>query len=136
MSCGLRRILQFKEAIEYQKVSLWYQNKDITTTCMFSWSTDGSCWTNWTSVDMYNRICKNLETDFYLRVLLNDGFDKVMIGRAVTDCYTVCLDSSMDFLTDFCGSTNLFQPYNNLDCALQLQQQLSDSVVCMFGIPV
>ena len=136
MSCGLRRILQFKEAIEYQKVRLWYQNKDITTTCMFSWSTDGSCWTNWTSVDMYNRICENLETDFYLRVLLNDGFDKVMIGRVVTDCYTVCLDSSMDFLTDFCGSTNLFQPYNNLDCALQLQQQLSDSVVCMFGIPV
>jgi hypothetical protein len=40
------------------------------------------------------------------------------------------------FITDFCGETNLFQPYNNLDCALQLQQQLADSVVCMFGIPV
>jgi hypothetical protein len=40
------------------------------------------------------------------------------------------------FIQDFCGEPNLFSPYDNLDCALQLQQQLADSVVCMFGIPI
>ena len=53
-----------------------------------------------------------------------------------TGCYNISLDTSNIFLQDFCGDTNLFQPYNNLDCALQLQQQLSDSIVCMFGIPI
>ena len=136
MACGLKRILQLTEAITYQTVELFYQNKDITKECMYSWSTDGSCWTNWVNIDMYHRICSNIETDFYLRVLLFDGFDKVMLNNTCTTCYSVCLDSSMDFLTDFCGDPNLFQPYNNLDCAIQLQQQLSDSVVCMFGLPI
>lgn len=136
MSCGLKRILQFKEAITYQNIQLFYQNIDVTNNCKFSWSTDSTCWTNWTTVDMYHRICKNLESDFYLRVLFVEGIDKVKCGESFTDCYSICLDSSMDFLTDFCGDPNLFQPYNNLDCALMLQQQLADSVVCMFGIPV
>lgn len=136
MACGLRRILQFKEALSYQKIQLFCQEKDITSTCQFSWSSDGVCWTNWTSIDMYHKICQELESDFYLRVLLNSGLDKVLVGGVCTNCYSICLDSSMNFLTDFCAETNLFQPYNNLDCALQLQQQLADSVVCMFGIPV
>lgn len=136
MGCELKRILQFTEAITYQKIQIFYQNVDITNNCQFSWSTDGSCWTNWTNVNMYHRSCPNLDTDFYLRILFMGGFDKVLLGGKVTECYSICLDSSMDFLTDFCGDPNLFQPYNNLDCALMLQQQLADSVVCMFGIPI
>lgn len=136
MVCGLRRILQFNNAITYQKIQLYYKNVDITDKCNYSWSSDGICWTNWTTIDMYNKIGINIEGDFYLRILLTSGFDKVRLGESFTDCYNVCLDSTMDFIKDFCGTPNLFQPYNNLDCALQLQQQLSDSVVCMFGIPI
>ena len=136
MGCNLKRILQFNNAITYQKVHVYDHNNDITDKCMYSWSIDGVCWTNWTTIDMYNKIGINIEGDFYLRILLTSGFDKVRLGESFTDCYNVCLDSTMDFIKDFCGTPNLFQPYNNLDCALQLQQQLSDSVVCMFGIPI
>lgn len=136
MGCNLKRILQFNNAITYQKVHVYDHNNDITDKCMYSWSIDGVCWTNWTTVDMYDKIGNNIEGDFYLRLLLSGNFDKVRLGESFTTCYNVCLDSSMTFLEDFCGSTNLFQPYNNLDCAIQLQQQLSDSIVCMFGIPV
>ena len=136
MACGIKRILQITEAITYQKIKVFGDGKDITSICKYSWSSDGSCWTNWTTIDMYNRICENLDSDFYLRILLFGGLDKLIVGGGVTTCYSICLDSSMDFLTNFCGDPNLFQPYNNLDCALQLQQQLADSVICMFGIPV
>lgn len=136
MACKLKRILQLNNAISYQDIQLKYQDEDITSICSYSWSVDGVCWTNWAHINMYHRICKNLETDFYLRILLDGSFDTVIINGCVETHYSVCLDSSMDFLTDFCGDPNLFQPYNNLDCALQLQQQLSDSVVCMFGIPI
>lgn len=136
MSCTLRRILQFKTAIQYQKIKVIDSTHEITNECQYSWSTDGICWTNWTSIDMYNRICKNLDGDFYLKILLFGGFDKVFLDGACTECYSICVDSSMAFLTDFCGQQNLFQPYNNLDCALLLQEQLSDSIICMFGIPI
>lgn len=136
MNCGIKRIIQLKNAVQYSKVAVFDDNKDITLQCSYSWSVDGVCWTSWTDYDNYLNICKNLESDFYLRILLRSGFTKIYINNCCDIEYNVCIDSSSTFLTDFCGETNLFQPYNNLDCALQLQQQLSDSVVCMFGIPI
>lgn len=137
MSCGIKRILQLKEAIQYQSIKILdADNVDITKTCRYSWSTDGVCWTSWTDYQSYNTICKNIESDFYLRILLFDSFSKISIGNQFTNCYSICLDQSNPFLEEFCDGENLFQPYNNLDCAIQLQQQLSDSIVCMFGIPV
>lgn len=137
MSCGIKRILQLKEAIQYQTIKILdAENVDVTLQCQYSWSTDGVCWTSWTDYRSYNNICKNIESDFYLRILLFDSFSKISIGNQFTNCYSICLDQSNPFLTEFCDGENLFQPYSNLDCALQLQQQLSDSIVCMFGIPI
>lgn len=137
MSCGIRRILQFQEAIQYKEVKVIDSlNIDVTNTCMYSWSTDGVCWTNWVSYNDYKNIVSNYEADFYLRILIFGSFDKVSLGGIYTTCYNICIDSSGDFLKDFCGDPNLFQPYNNLDCALLLQQQLADSIICMLGIPI
>lgn len=136
MGCGLKRILQFNIALRYQPISVYDGKTNISKICKYSWSTDGVCWTSWANVKTYESVCKNIEGDFYIRILLFDGFTHVLYGNKPIDCYNICIDSTAVFLTDFCGETNLFQPYNNLDCALQLQQQLADSVVCMFGIPI
>lgn len=135
-SCSIRRILQFNEAMTSQPLIVFDNNSDITNTCNYSWSSDGVCWTTWTSYDNYLSITKNLETDFYLRILLFGGLNKVILNGCITKNYSISLDNSNIFLSDFCGNENLFQPYNGLNCALQLQQQLSDSVICMFGIPI
>jgi hypothetical protein len=137
MGCGIKRIIKFNQAITSMPIKVFDNLKtDITHSCMFSWSSDSVCWTSWTSYDNYLRITKNIESDFYLRILISTGLTDVILNNCITTDYTISVDSSNIFLTDFCGETNLFQPYNNLDCALQLQQQLADSVVCMFGIPV
>ena len=137
MSCPIRRIIQFKEAIVYQPFKIVNQlDQDITTNSMFSWSTDTVCWTNWVNYDTYIKLGKNIESDFYLRILINDSLKYISANNAITTCYNICLDTTQTFLQDFCSESNLFQPYNNLDCAIQLQQQLSDTVVCMFGLPV
>jgi hypothetical protein len=102
---------------------------------MYSWSVDGVCWSAWTDYDNYLRITPRLESDFYLRILISTGLSDVALNGCITSEYTISIDASNVFLKDFCGETNLFQPYNNLECALQLQQQLADSVACMFGIP-
>lgn len=137
MSCPIKRILQFNQAIAYGPVKVFDgEGQDITQACAYSWSADGVCWTNWSSYDKYIDICKNIESDFYLRVLLFGSFGKISINGLFTTCYSITLDQTNQFLIDFCGSENLFNPYANLDCALLLQQQLADSVICMFGIPI
>lgn len=135
MSCGIKRIVKLKLAINTAKIVIYNNNINITDNCKYSWSTDGVCWSAWSLYTDYLRITPRIETDFYLRILVSENFT----GIFVNDCpmeYTICIDSTATFIQDFCGETNIFQPYNNLDCALQLQQQLSDSVVCMFGIPI
>lgn len=137
MNCSIKRILQFKEAITTQPLTLFdFSQKDITNICNYSWSSDGICWTPWTSYDNYISITNNIETDFYLKILLFDSFDKIFVNNCIFTNYSIYLDNSNIFLTDFCSNENLFQPYNGMECAIQLQQQLSDSVVCMFGIPI
>lgn len=138
MTCSIGRILQFKEAMQFNTISLINSaGENFTQNCQFCWSTDGVCWTNWTSYNNYLNICKNIDSDFYLRILFYSDLKSVHVGDVLTKCYNITLNTTDNiFLKNFCDDPNLFQPYNGLDCALQLQQQLSDSVVCMFGIPI
>lgn len=136
VSCAIRRILQFNEAIVYGPIKFLDNNGvDVTNTCLFSWSNDSICWTEWVNYTTYKKIAKNIENDFYLRILFDSSLGKVSINNMETKCYTVCLYNSNPFLEDLC-TENLFNPYVNLDCALQLQQQLANSIVCMLGIPI
>lgn len=137
MSCIIKRILQFQTAIQFGELKVFDgEGRDITGTCLYAWSTDGVCWTNWVSYDQYLQIARNIESDFYLRVLLFGSFSKISINGLFTTCYNITLDQTNQFLIDFCGTENLFNPYIGLDCALLLQQQLADSIICMFGIPI
>lgn len=136
-NCLIRRIIQFNEAMTTQPLIVFdNNNNDVTNTCNYSWSSDGVCWTTWTSYSNYMDITKYLDSDFYLRILIFGGLDRIILNDCITKDYNITLDNSNIFLSDFCSNENLFQPYNGLDCALQLQQQLSDSVICMFGIPI
>ena len=136
MGCGLKRIITFNDAVTHKLIKIYNETYDITESCMFSWSVDKVCWSSWTNYTNYLKITPLLENDFYLRILINDGLSKIVFDDCIYTNYSICIDSSNIFLQDFCGETNLFKPYDNLDCALQLQQQLSDSIVCMFGIPI
>lgn len=137
MGCGIKRIIQFNNAMTASDIVVFDNLKNnITTSCSYSWSADKVCWSPWANYDTYNVVTPRLEGDFYLRILISTGLSDVVIDNCITSDYTISIDASNVFLKDFCGDVNLFQPYNNLDCAIQLQQQLSDSVVCMFGIPI
>lgn len=134
--CAIRRIIQLSVPIRYAEIVLTdADGKDVTGLSMYSWSTDSLCWTQWVSYNQYLQLARSLETDFYLRILIFSSVGVLKIGGLATECYSICLDSQNQFLIDFCGNPNLFDPYANLDCALALQQQLSDTVICMLGIP-
>lgn len=135
--CPIKRIVTFKEAVVYGPVKVVDNlGVDVTRECQYSWSTDGACWTSWVSYSQYCSIAKNIGTDYYLRILIFGGLQSIYYNKLLTDCYSICFDNSNAFLQDFCEGSNLLQPYTGLDCALLLQQQMADSVICMFGIPI
>ena len=134
--CAIRRIIQLTVPIQFAEIRFTDNLKrDVTQQCLYSWSTDSLCWTNWVTYQQYLQLARSIESDFYLRILIFGGIGTLTVNGLATECYTVCLDSQNQFLVDFCGNPNLFDPYANLDCALMLQQQLSDTVICMLGIP-
>jgi hypothetical protein len=64
-----------------------------------------------------------------------DTIGEVRLDGCLTTCYNICIEQQ-DFISTACSDPNLFQPYAYLDCALLLQQQMSDAVICMLGIPI
>lgn len=136
MSCLIKRILQFQNAVVFGPLVLKDDNGiDVTNQCLYSWSSDSVCWTSWVDYNTYLRLAKNIESDFYLRILISTQLSQVYLNNMLTTCYSMCLYNPNPFIEDFCG-THLFNPYVGLDCALQLQSQLANSIICMLGIPV
>lgn len=121
--------------MKYQAINLFDENKvDITKSCLFSWSTDGACWTNFVTYDQYTALAPNIEGDYYLRILIFAGFSSLALDNKIVDCYTICIYNENPYLADLCANQTV-DFYANLDCALLMHQQLSDLVCCMVGIP-
>ena len=136
-ACAIKQIIQFNEAQSYTD-DIHVQSKfngEITLLCEWSWSVDGVCWTSWVDYATYKRICSTLESDYFLRIRTSYVLEYIVIRGLVEECYTTCIDNSNFFLQDLCSNA-VFNPYANLDCALLMQQQLADSVICMLGIPI
>ena len=92
MSCLIKRVLTFKEPISFKEIKVYDEaNNDITESCMYSWSSDGVCWVNWTNYKTYLTLAESVESDFYLRILLFGSFCKVLLDGIATDCYSICI---------------------------------------------
>lgn len=136
MACQIPRILTFKLPVPCcsQVEIIDSVGTDQTSNSLYSWSMDGSCWTSWASHEQYVSITSNLESDFWLRVLIYTGISRVSLNNTPTTDYSLCI-KPQDFTDYPCSNPNLFRPYDNLDCALRLQQNLADMIGCIFGIP-
>lgn len=139
-TCGdrIKRIITFYYPFEWTEassLSIFSSGENITSSILYSWSTDKVCWTSWTTWTQYKFICSHLDTDYFLRILFSGSLDSIKINGTTPE-YTICLDNSNIFLSDFCSSSSETSIYDGLDCALLLQQQLADSIICMLGIPI
>ena len=135
MSCPIKRLITITTPVKYQPINIFDDNGvDVTTSCQFSWSSDAACWTNFVSYEQYTRMASNLETDYFLRILIITGFSKLAFDNVVVDCYTICLYNENPYLMDLCANQTV-DFYANLDCALQMYQQMSDLICCTIGIP-
>ena len=112
-------------------------NKYDLNNLQFSYSVDGLCWSCYLS---YNDLLTNtveLTSDFYIRFKVQGGIKKIIIDNSQFTDYSTQLDTNFNFT--YCNSSissNIYNPYANMDCAIQLYQYLSNTVACITGIPI
>ncbi len=130
-------------------ISSYYCNFTI------SYSTDGISFSNpipysKDSTSNYQRIISNIESDVYIRLYFEISMAPEVYESTTPSFSIINIDginyegAGIDFNTILTSSLqnqlqwnpNCIDPYANLDCAILLQQQLSDQVICMLGIPI
>lgn len=103
----------------------------------YGYSIDGTCWSCYMSYEEALAGTVDLNSDFYLRIKVAGNICSVTINDTPTTDYTTALAEGFNFTA--CStqtSSNIYNPYANMDGAIALQQNLVDTVSCMFGIPI
>lgn len=135
MSCfNIYRILLITKPIKSTSIVVNRLGKDISRECRFSWSSDNVCWTNFTTYENYLSICKNIESDYYLRIRFTGDIPQINLDGLQLTCYTIYIDNANRFEIQDC-SNNEFCFFDNITCALLIQQQMADKIACLFGLP-
>lgn len=117
----------------YDKCNNLYNNESLE----FAYSIDSLCWSCYMKYENFLENTIDLKSDFYLRIKLNGDISKILVNGSEFYDYTTSIASGFNF--SYCStetqSKNTFNPYINMDCAIALQQQLTESIACMIGIP-
>ena len=103
---------------------------------LYSYSVDSVCWSCYMSYDNILKNTVDLDGDFYLRIKLNNIIGGVYNEGEPTTDYTTQLSSDFQLTSCDKQSSNVYNPYANLDAAVNLQTQLTETISCMFGIPI
>lgn len=103
----------------------------------YAYSIDNVCWTCYMDYDTALSNTVGLNTDFYIRVKVPGTIKGITVNNEIWVNYSTSLDSVFQITS--CNSDinpNQWNPYKNLDCAMQLYSSLVNSVSCMIGIDV
>lgn len=113
----------------------------------FAYSTDTLCYSCYMD---YNSILSNtidLNTDFFVRIQVQGPVYSIKLKDYNSNAFILSYNWSSSLSSEFnfiscntdinsTNNSNIYNPYANMDCAIGLQQQLSETVACMFGIPI
>ena len=100
----------------------------------YSYSVDGVCWSCFVSLKNMNKLIININSDIYIKIKLQGGINSIKLNNCNILDYKTQLDSEFN-LTTTPGNQNTYDPYANMECAVALQQQLTETISTMFGLP-
>lgn len=113
-------------------------NRYDMKTLKYSYSQDGACWSCYADYDTALAATEAWDGDFNIRVKVYGSVGHVTDRRgAEVDGWSVSLWQGFDFTSfGLPASSNVYNPYANLECAVALQRQLAESVAAIAGIPI
>ena len=93
----------------------------------YAYSLDNLCWSCYMNHKEFSTNTADLIQDFYLRLKIRGIIGSITIDGEKWENYSTQLDSTFK-LSDNTHSSNLYNPYINMDCAISLYQRLTESV--------
>ena len=138
--CAPKQIITFNIPINFNQLSSIKIIDDcdkeyILDDLSYAYSVDNVCWSCYISHSDILRNVVDIKSDFYLRIKIGGPIKSIQIDNSLYTDYSTQLDSAFNFT--YCdSSTNMYNPYANMSCAMDLNRQMSDLVCCMFGIPI
>lgn len=140
-SCAPKQIITFNTPIKFDDIAniKIYDNcgeEYANSSLEYSYSLDSVCWSCYVS---YNDILLNtinIKQDLYIRIKVAGPIQNILLNCCPYTTYTTVLDSAFRFSYCEVESPNMYNPYANMSCAIELNRHMSDLVVCMFGIPI
>ena len=139
--CAPKQILTFNVPIKFDDIPniKIYDNCDEeypNSLLEYSYSLDSVCWSCYVSYNDILLNTVNIKNDLYIRIKVAGVIQKVLVNCCPYTTYTTVLDSAFRFSYCEVESPNMYNPYSNMGCAIELNKHMSDLVCCMFGIPI
>ena len=139
--CAPKQILIFNVPIKFDDIPniKIYDNCDEeypNSSLEYSYSLDSVCWSCYVSYNDILLNTVNIKNDLYIRIKVAGVIQKVLVNCCPYTTYTTVLDSAFRFSYCEVESPNMYAPYSNMNCAIELNKHMSDLVCCMFGIPI
>ena len=138
-NCNPQQIININPPItDVSKLQIFdVNNNELDKNCLqFAYSLDSLCWSCYMS---YNELLKNtieLNGDFYVRFKVGTALGDLLYEDESIN-YSSQLSSDFNFTECAANqSSNTFNPYANMDNAINLQTNLAETVSCLFGIPI
>lgn len=139
-ACAPVQIINLGTPVSFNQVSLLavYNDCDCkydTGDMQFAYSIDGGvCWTCWMSWDDFYAAAAGVNQDFYLRIKLAGVISNVQIDGADIS-YSTEFPSCFEF-SYASAQASSWNPYANMETAIALQTQLSETVSSLFGVDI
>lgn len=157
-SCSLIQVITINEPINSIDDIIIYKSGDYNSndnckydnnSLKFSHSIDQTCWSCWNVYSDELQQTINIKTDFFIKFQVQGTVSSIYIkdyNNSSDNSYIKTFNWSSQVLSGFnftgcdgsstTSNPNQYNPYANMECAIKLQQQLSETVACMFGIPI
>lgn len=111
-------------------------NKYDSSVLEYAYSLDNVCWSCYMSLDQMKEATVELTSDYFVRIKLHGNVSKITVDGIDSTEYSTQLYSGFSFGDTNESSSNIYNPYANLEGAIQLQQQLTETVGQILGIPI
>lgn len=135
--CGVRQILNINE-YAFNDISILQifnecGNEYDISKLEFSYSLDNVCWSCYYDYNTFLELVADINQDYYLRIKISGSISEVKINGETHTSISTQIDSSCKF-GNTTVSSNLYNPYINMDSAIELYQSMTDMVSNVVGI--
>lgn len=134
--CAPAQVVNFSTAVndfsllEISSTSGIIDNENLE----WSYSVDGTTWSCWMSYANAMTNLFDIDTDYFVRAKVNDNIDTITYEGEPID-FSASLAKCFDF-DNVIQNQNQYNPYANMEYAMGLYQQLTETVNSIVGIPI